>query len=201
MSMRIVGGAARGRLLRTAAGNALRPTGARTREALFDILGDRISGARFLDLFAGSGAIGIEALSRGAAAVTFVDNHTTAWRYISDNLARAELGGGRLLKMDFRAAIEALSRKREQYDYVFIDPPYDSDLAALTLRHMRFYPILAPDGAVIVETSRLRQFTHTPRPFHITAQRRYGDTLLIFLQQMAIMPPVASEPQPGGDLS
>ncbi len=121
--MRVIAGRHGGRRLQAPAGEATRPTSDRVREALFSILGARVEGAHVLDLFAGSGALGIEALSRGAAAATFVDAAPDAVRVLRGNLAalgeEAEVVHGDALRW-----LRAAPRRARQYDLVFLDPPY-----------------------------------------------------------------------------
>lgn len=142
---RILGGRWKGRLLRVSEG--ARPTSSRAREALFDILQDAIRGGRFLDLFAGSGAMGLEALSRGASSATFVESDSRA---LERNLAT--LGAGpeefEVFHEDARAAVSGLARRGESFDLVFADPPY-SLAAALS---KRIEVLLAPAGKLVVQT-------------------------------------------------
>src|SRR5215469_12643770 len=122
--MRVVAGKYRGRTLRTVRGHAVRPTSDRLRETLFNILSPEIVGARFLDLCAGSGAIGIEALSRGASHVTFVEKSRPACSVIRDNLASLSIEGQSLVCRDTASAIKSLAIKGAQFDLIFFDPPY-----------------------------------------------------------------------------
>ncbi|MGH9390962.1 MAG: 16S rRNA (guanine(966)-N(2))-methyltransferase RsmD, partial [Vicinamibacteria bacterium] len=123
--MRIIAGEAKGRNLAALRGLRTRPTAARVREALFDLLGDRIRGASMIDLFAGTGGVGIEALSRGARRVVFVEKDAGALRVLRKNIdlcrfsERAELLAG-----DVRSALRKLSRASEPFDFLFVDPPY-----------------------------------------------------------------------------
>jgi 16S rRNA (guanine966-N2)-methyltransferase len=169
--MRIVAGRFGGRRLSAPPGSATRPTSDRVREALFSVLGD-VDGQRVLDLFAGSGALGIEALSRGAASVLFVERAPAALKTLRANLAALGLeqevhaGDARTFARKARAA-------GETYDLVFLDPPYreagrlgsELDVAAL----------LAPDGRIVVESDR-RAPLEIDLP--MTFERRYGDTLI-----------------------
>jgi 16S rRNA (guanine966-N2)-methyltransferase len=169
--MRVVAGELGGRRLTAPRGRATRPTAARTREALFSILGD-IAGARVLDLFAGSGALGIEALSRGAANATFVDSQQSAIDAIVANRAALDLERRSVvLHADIRENRWAVSGA--SYDLVFADPPYASDFGALLGRLLP--PVLAPGARVVTESDRRAPLDLT-LPLRI--ERRYGDTLI-----------------------
>ena len=137
---RIIAGAGKGRRLKTAAGEATRPTGARVRQSLFDILAPVISGCRFLDAFAGNGGVGLEALSRGASKVVLVDRAPAAVEAAKENARALASAGGevRVFRQDARTAIGALADQGMQFDVVYLDPPYDSDL---------YEPLLAPRSA------------------------------------------------------
>ena len=126
---RIIGGAGKGRRLKTAAGESTRPTGARVRQSLFDILAPVIPGCRFLDAFAGNGGVGLEALSRGAARVVLVDRSAGAVEAAQQNVrALAHAGGDvQVFRQDARMAAAALAARGERFDVVYLDPPYDSD--------------------------------------------------------------------------
>jgi 16S rRNA (guanine966-N2)-methyltransferase len=176
--MRIVGGNLGGRVLRAPAGAATRPTSEKVREAIFNILPD-VEGNHVLDLFAGSGALGIEALSRGAAHVTFVDFGKVPLGVIRGNLR--ELGLEARATVVGTDAVAAAARPGPApWNLVFIDPPYASALAvraATALEH------LAPDATIVIEHDR----RHAP-PEHLGSlvrsdERRYGDTLVSFFQR------------------
>jgi 16S rRNA (guanine966-N2)-methyltransferase len=168
--MRVIAGKYGGRTLKAPPGAATRPTSDRVREALFSILGARVVDARVLDLFAGSGALGIEALSRGAAEATFVDDAVPAVQVIRANL-KALRAWGDVRKAD---ALKFLAGAGE-YDLVFLDPPY-RDAERLARRLSQALPaVLAPDALVVAESDR-----RTPLELHLALrdERRYGDTLL-----------------------
>ncbi len=172
--MRVIAGRWGGRRLQAPAGDATRPTSDRVREALFSVLGDRVDGARVLDLFAGSGALGIEALSRGAAEATFVDSAPAAIRSLKANLDA--LGAdAEIRRTDARRFLGAASVASRYYDLVFLDPPYrlagrlGGELAAV------LPAVLAPDAAVVTESDR-RAPLELELP--LIDERRYGDTLI-----------------------
>jgi 16S rRNA (guanine966-N2)-methyltransferase len=172
--MRVIAGQWRGRRLQAPAGPATRPTSDRVREALFSILGDRVPGARVLDLFAGSGALGIEALSRGAAAATFVDSEPGAIRAVTANLdalgAQAEVR-----RVDARRFLGSASAAARQYDLVFLDPPYRLAEGLGDKLRTALPAVLAPGAAVIAESDRR---TPLELDLPILDERRYGDTLI-----------------------
>jgi 16S rRNA (guanine966-N2)-methyltransferase len=172
--MRVIAGEWRGRRLQAPPGDATRPTSDRVREALFSVLGAQVEGARVLDLFAGSGALGIEALSRGAAEVTFVDSAPAALRALRANLAA--LGAdGEVRRQDALRALAAARAAARQYDLVLLDPPYrlaprlGPELSAI------LPAVLAPGAAVVAESDR-REPLELDLP--LRDERRYGDTLI-----------------------
>ena len=173
--MRVIAGTYKGRRLQAPPGLDTRPTSDRVREALFSILGARrVEGARVLDLFAGSGALGIEALSRGAAEATFVDSAAPAIRAVGANL-EAVGAKGDVVRSEARRYLGAASRSARQYDLVFLDPPYR--LAASLGRELSeaLAAVLAPGAAVVAESDR-----RTPLEVDLPLEdeRRYGDTLI-----------------------
>ncbi len=171
--MRVVAGNLGGRRLAAPAGRATRPTSDRVREALFSILGP-LDGERVLDLFAGSGALGIEALSRGARSATFVDSDPRAAAAVRGNLAALGLGG-RVLRRTAHAALREARARAESYDLVFLDPPY-RDAAALGAElGEALPPVLAPAARVVSESDRRAPLE---LPLALADERRYGDTLI-----------------------
>jgi len=153
--MRVISGLARGHRL-IVPGSVARPTTDRVREAVFSSLGDLVAGARALDLFAGSGSLGLEALSRGASSVRFVDSSSQAIRSIEENLLRTKLAGGEALRRDVFAFLSSLARG--SCDLAFADPPYarDTESAAVLERLLASEPLaaaLAPEGLLVLESS------------------------------------------------
>jgi 16S rRNA (guanine(966)-N(2))-methyltransferase RsmD len=172
--MRVIAGEWRGRPLKAPPGAATRPTSDRVREALFSILASRILGARVLDLFAGSGALGIEALSRGADSATFVDDAPAAIRAIEANL-QAVGAPATVRRSDVLRFLTSARRGAAQYDLVFLDPPYrDAERLAPALSEA-LPAVLAP-GAVAVAESDRRAPLALDLP--LKDERRYGDTLI-----------------------
>ncbi len=150
---RIIAGQAKGRRLAAPHGSKTRPTASRVKQTLFDLLAPVIGDCRFLDLFAGSGAVGIEALSRGAAEVVFVERDRRAASIIRHN-AQLALGANARVNvraLDVRQALSALAQEARHFDVVFIDPPYESDLYEVALAPLAGGGLLAGDATVAVE--------------------------------------------------
>lgn len=180
--MRVVGGRLRGRVLTGPKSQAIRPTADRLRESLFNILvhayGDPIAQARVLDLFAGTGALGIEALSRGAAFALFVDESAEARALIRENVAALGLGGvTRIFRRD--ATRLGAVHPVEPFSLAFADPPYGRDLAGAALAAARDGGWLAPDALIVVEETAKSNFA-APEGFSELERRAYDDTELIF---------------------
>lgn len=179
--MRIIAGSLKGRRLLAPRDHAIRPTGARAREALFDILehGDPpVRGARFLDLFCGTGAIGLEACSRGAAEVLLVEHDRAALALAQANLAR--LGAPANVRLLARDA-SRLGRAPHPFDLIFLDPPYRSGLAGPTLEALLRGGWLASDARVIVELGA-KEDLDPPAGYTLERERRYGSAKFLFLR-------------------
>ena len=170
----MIAGSYRGRRLQAPAGLDTRPTSDRVREALFSILGARVEGARVLDLFAGSGALGIEALSRGAAEATFVDSAAPAIRAIGANLTAVGADGD-VVRAEARRFLGAASRRARQYDLLFLDPPYRLAASLGGELSEALAAVMAPGAAVVAESDR-RAPLDVDLP--LEDERRYGDTLI-----------------------
>ncbi len=183
--MRIVAGEARGRRLRSADLAGLRPSLDRVREALFSILGD-VSGASVLDLFAGTGALGIEALSRGAGRTVFVEGDPQALELVRANLASSGLAARASVRhATLPRGLESLVRDEQPFDLVLADPPYEGTARDQTLTDPYFDRLLAPQGLLVVEHD-----AHHPPAERLGAlervdQRRYGSTRLSFYRRPA----------------
>jgi 16S rRNA (guanine(966)-N(2))-methyltransferase RsmD len=177
---RIIGGAGKGRRLRTARGGDTRPTGARVRQTLFDILAPRVPGARFLDAFAGNGGVGLEALSRGAARVVLVDRSRAAVEAIRENARALSRAGGevQVYHQDTRLAMAALGDAGVRFDIVYLDPPYDSPLYEPLLEESA--PVLLPDGVVVAEHFHKRALPERIGRLARTRSVRIGDHRLTF---------------------
>jgi len=178
---RIIGGAGKGRRLKTAAGEATRPTGARVRQSLFDILAPRVPGCRFLDAFAGNGGVGLEALSRGAARVVLVDRSAAAVAAARENVRALAAAGGevQVFRQEAATALQALAGEGREFDVVYLDPPYASDLyePLIALASER---LLAPGGVVVAEHFHKRALPERIGALVRTRLKRVGDHCLSF---------------------
>ena len=184
--MRIVGGRLRGRALAAPKSAAIRPTADRLRETLFNILahayGDPVSGARVLDLFAGTGALGIEAASRGADFVLFIDDSAEARALLRENVAALGLGGtSRVFRRD--ATKLGGVHPLPPFSLAFVDPPYGQNLASAALASARAGGWFTADTLIVVEEAAKARFA-APEGFTELARRRYDDTEFVFLRAM-----------------
>ena len=182
--MRIVGGRLRGRALKAPQSHAVRPTADRLRESLFNILvhayGDPVEDARVLDLFAGTGALGIEALSRGAAFALFIDDGLEARALLRANVEALALGGtSKVYRRD--ATQLGPAHPMEPFSLVFADPPYGKGLAVQALASARDGGWLVPGALLVVEEATASAF-RTPEGFEQLERRAYDDTELVFLR-------------------
>lgn len=172
----MTGGSARGVPLAEPRGHRLRPTAGLVREAMFNILGSEVEGSQVLDLFAGTGALGIEALSRGATHATFVDSASAACRAIIDSLSRTGFAeAGTVLR---GALPGALSSVIGEFDVVFLDPPYDDRSAPELL--VSLVPQLAAEGLVVYEHSSRYNPPEHPSGLKLVDRRVYGDSAVAF---------------------
>ena len=180
--MRVVGGRLRGRNLAAPKSQAIRPTSDRLRESLFNILahgyGDPITGARVLDLFAGTGALGLEAMSRGAAFALFIDDGAEARALIRQNVDA--LGLGQVTRVFRRDATKlGAAHPVEPFGLVFLDPPYRKDLAAPALASLRDGGWLLPEALVVVEEAADAELA-APAGYEEMERRTYDDTVVAF---------------------
>lgn len=183
--MRIIAGSARGRQLAAFAGRDIRPTPDRVREALFSIIFSRLgslSGCSVLDLFAGSGALGIEALSRGASHARFVDHSRQAIGTIHENLRRCGLAGRATVQLaDLWQILPALSGP---FSLIFADPPYAAGHVPRLLQEVSRYRLLAGEGLLCVETAPADAVPERVASLQLLERRRYGSTMLHFFHHL-----------------
>ena len=185
--MRVIGGEFRSRVLRAPDGMATRPTSDRLRETLFNVLAARIAGARFLDLYAGSGAVGIEALSRGAAHAAFVERAGPAVKVLRANLARLGIDSGFSIHAGTVGAFLAGPRSdARQFDVAFLDPPYESEEEyekTLGLLGGEFCGFLAAGAVVVAEHRRNDELEDQHGALKRTRLLRQGDAALSFFER------------------
>jgi 16S rRNA (guanine(966)-N(2))-methyltransferase RsmD len=180
--MRVIAGEARGRKLTAPGGLDVRPTADRVRQSVFDMLAVRAEAGHVLDLFAGSGALGIEALSRGARRAVFVERAAPALKALEENLAACRfLDRAEVRRSDFRAALKALAGQR--FDLVFVDPPYEGPARDEAVGALA--PVLAPGAWIVVETAAEQGAPASPADWRLEAERKYGRTR-IFLYHYAV---------------
>ena len=177
--MRIIGGKFRSRILAEFKGEAVRPTADRTKEALFNILGTRVIGARVLDLFAGSGALGIECLSRGAKEVVFNDCAKDSVALLKKNLSSLKLTEMEEVKVYTSDALACLGRLNGRFDLIFIDPPYRLEVGVQAVKEIAKRGLLAEGGVVVFE--RDKPLEEAIDGLFVSSVRKYGKAYLTFL--------------------
>ena len=188
--MRIISGRFKGKRLTSVKASTVRPTSDRVKESVFGILGDSVIDSNFLDLCAGTGNIGLEALSRGAKSVTFVDRSSRSIRVIKSNLLGCGLSGDEphvsIVKLDALKGLALLARRDARFDLIYFDPPYDSGIHEACLGQIGMNRMLSSSGQVVVERRRERRTECTaPEAFDelkLKRQERYGDTVISFYQ-------------------
>lgn len=179
--MRVITGTARGRRLKAPRGMATRPTADRVKEALFNLLGDRVLDARFLDVFAGTGGIGIEALSRGAELAVFIEMSPQAMQVIRENLTLTRLADrAEMYRQDALFALDMLGNRARIFDLIFVDPPYMQSYEEKVLQRINNYGLLQEDGIVVVESSKKDMLPQRVGQLIMFRREKYGDTLLNF---------------------
>lgn len=177
----MIAGVAKGRRLKAPPGRETRPSGDKLKEALFSSLGEAVSGASVLDLFAGTGALGIEALSRGAAFATFVEKQSSAAGVIAENLERTGLAGKGLV---VQAPVERYlaSSPADAFDLVLLDPPYVLGLPSSVLEMLQTGGFVRPGSIVVAETPAQKIPFEPPPSYALRSEKRYGDSALVTLE-------------------
>ena len=186
--MRVVAGEFKGRRLKTVKGSEVRPTADRVKEALFRIFGEQVVDADFLDLCAGTGNIGLEALSRGAKSTTFVDSNYHCIRIIESNLEMCGFDRRhprvRLIRFDARKTLARLGKHKAKFDLIYFDPPYASKIYESCLRQIEEAHLLSPTGLLVIEHRKVQGTDWTESlildELVLSRQERYGDTMLSF---------------------
>lgn len=177
--MRVISGEAKGKKLFSPPGT--RPTAEKAREAFFNILGKEVFSAKVLDLFAGTGALGIEALSRGAKEAVFVDNNRLSERAVRRNIANLGLGNrAAIYRMEAIKALKLFSRKGYRFDIIFMDPPYGSNMAIKTLIEINRSNTLSNEGLVVVEHYQKDVLPQAAGELKMKRKEVYGDTAVSF---------------------
>ncbi len=178
--MRVITGTARGRKLKEPVGMDIRPTTDSVKEAVFNTIQFDIEGRRALDLFAGTGQLGIECLSRGASSCTFVDESTAAVKLVRENLAACKLAGTVVQTESI-----GFLRSAEKYDLIFLDPPYDTTLLDKALLTVIEYDKLAAGGIIVCESRRDKVLPEVSAPYRLKRQRAYGKIMLTLYEREA----------------
>ena len=184
--MRVISGERRGKKLYTLEGTNTRPTLDRVKEALFNIIQNKILDANVLDLFAGSGSLGIETLSRGARQAVFCDNSFEAIKIINKNIeATRYTEKSTIINKDYILALKQISKLDEKFDIVFLDPPYKSDFGIKAIDELIKLDLIAEDGIIILETddeNRKKEIEEN-KQIKIFDERKYGSVKLIFIRK------------------
>ena len=185
--MRIVAGKNKGNILKSPKDLSIRPTSEKAREALFDILGTSVRESCFLDLFAGTGAVGIEALSRGVKKVIFIEKEPKCIKIIKKNLEKTEnIQNAVVYKIDFLTGLKLLAKKNYLLDYIFLDPPYNRGLVNISLLEIAKLPILRKNGLVIAQHYKKEKVMEKINNLRLFNQRRYGECFLSFYEYVNI---------------
>ena len=184
--MRIIGGEARGRRINLPRGCRIRPTADRVKESLFDIL-HPVEGVRFLDIFAGCGNCGLEALSRGARRAVFIEKEPRLVKAIGENLRLLGFEGrAEVIAADAERGVRRLAQREERFDILFADPPYGEGFLPEIMKLLEGANLLAENGVFVLQHSVREQLAGSCVQAMVMAdQRRYGDTVLSFLKQHA----------------
>lgn len=174
--MRVITGSARGTVLKTPEGMQTRPTADRVKEALFSIINFDIPGAKVLDLFGGTGQLGIEALSRGAVSAVFVDESDSACKLIKENLRRTKLESkGRVVRSDYMAYLNTC---KEMFDIILLDPPYAEVFLENSLKIISEIDILQSGGIIVAERPLGKEITWNMPGFSRSKDYKYGKSML-----------------------
>ena len=180
--MRIISGISKGRKLLPPKGKALRPTSDRVKESIFNILGSEVKGKAVLDLFAGTGNLGIEALSRGALKAVFVEKEKQALDLIKTNLSRCGMESeAEIFSGEVERAIAVLKDRGESFDLIVMDPPYEKGLIQRTLKKLSSVKIHHQESILVIEHNRREPLPDPIERWEVVRQRKIGDTVVSFL--------------------
>lgn len=180
--MRIITGSAKGIRLNAPRGLETRPTTDRVKESVFNILGDIVVDAQVLDIFAGTGNLGLEALSRGATAAVFIDSSIESIKIIKENAKRTKLiEQTEVYRNDVIRALERFVETSRSFDLIFCDPPYNKGLVEIVLEKIENNSILNPQGILVIEHSKHEKITDQWSNLQLRRVEQYGETLISFL--------------------
>jgi 16S rRNA (guanine966-N2)-methyltransferase len=183
MSLRIIGGELKGKKLYTIPGTLVRPTADRLRESIFNILSYLVRDAAVLDLFAGTGAFGIEALSRGAELAVFIDYNKTALSVVERNIQSCAVDNrSKIIRWDIVKNLNCIKSMVSKFDLVFMDPPYNKGLIKPTLLNLHDSGSLCNEASIVIEHNYLEPIPETCKRFELIDQRKYGKKLASFLK-------------------
>ncbi|MDQ2085030.1 16S rRNA (guanine(966)-N(2))-methyltransferase RsmD [Herbivorax sp. ANBcel31] len=181
--LRVISGSAKGHKLKTINGFSTRPTTDRVKESVFNILAGVIAKSRVLDLYSGTGSLGIESLSRGADFALFVDKSRECFMTIKQNLSHTKLSEkSSIMNMDVFVALDKLSKENRKFDIIFLDPPYNKNLVEETLKCLVENDIIEQDGIVIVEHDLKDEVPQEVEHFKKIRHQKYGDTIISFYE-------------------
>lgn len=181
--MRVISGSLRGRTLRTVPGTTVRPTADRVKEAMFNILARKPGEANVLDLFAGTGGLGIEALSRGARSAVFIDNHPQVLSVLQKNLKHCKIQDlAEVIRWNIEKDLNCLVKYAGAFDLIFMDPPYRRNLVAVTIGHLMDSRCLSPHAIIVAEHEVGHTIDIANSDLKLTDSRRYGSTYLSFFK-------------------
>ncbi|MBC2696250.1 MAG: 16S rRNA (guanine(966)-N(2))-methyltransferase RsmD [Desulfobacteraceae bacterium] len=184
MGLRIIGGELRGKKLYTIPGTLIRPTADRLRESIFDILSYLVKEAVVLELFAGTGALGIEALSRGANSAVFIDNNKKALSVVERNIQSCAVDSrSQIIRWNIVKNLKCIKSVDSQFNLVFMDPPYNNGLIKPTLINLYNSGSLGNDACIIVEHTPFEPVPAICKPFELVDQRKYGKKLISFIKE------------------
>ena len=193
--MRIISGTSRGRRLATQRGQAIRPTSDRIKGSIFNSLGDDVAGKHVLDLFAGTGNLGLEALSRGAKRVFFVEKGRYALRLIQKNLSTCGMQmSAEVFTTGTRRAIGIFHQRGESFDLILMDPPYRQGIVQAILRKLETQPIYHEGSILVVQHDRREPLPDITEGWNVIREQRIGDTVISFLTPKGLMPVAAVDP-------
>lgn len=182
--MRVIAGNLRGRVIKTIPGKNTRPTLDNVKEAMFNLLGQFFTGGKCLDLFSGSGSLGIEAISRGCDSCVFVERNYLAMKIIKENLQALGLDSKcEVYKMDVFKAINLLNKKGEKFDYIFLDPPYEKQNIDKVLQMLIDQDLLNKSGKIIVECVKTTELITSYQDLQIEKEKTYGITKIIIYKK------------------